>query len=137
LWSNRWNENWQAKPKYSKKTCPSATLSTTKPTTNLLSYGTAKGYLTRKLSSLETGRRRLWITGKLNQDFILTSKAWEVVNHGKKHRVFSLVTVLNKNCVGLDSSHTPFLRRQLDSAVVERFRSIKRDVMFTCNVTYV
>jgi hypothetical protein len=27
--SNRWNENWQGKTKYSKKTCPSATLSTT------------------------------------------------------------------------------------------------------------
>jgi hypothetical protein len=27
-----WNENWQGKPKYSKKTCPSATLSTTNPT---------------------------------------------------------------------------------------------------------
>jgi hypothetical protein len=29
LWSNRWNANWQGKPKYSEKTCPSATLSTT------------------------------------------------------------------------------------------------------------
>jgi hypothetical protein len=27
-----WNENWQGKPKYSEKTCPSATLSTTNPT---------------------------------------------------------------------------------------------------------
>jgi hypothetical protein len=25
--SSRWNENWQGKPKYSEKTCPSATLS--------------------------------------------------------------------------------------------------------------
>jgi hypothetical protein len=30
FWSNWWNENWQWKPKYSEKTCPSATLSTTK-----------------------------------------------------------------------------------------------------------
>jgi hypothetical protein len=30
FWSNRWNEDWQGKPKYSEKTCPSATLSTTK-----------------------------------------------------------------------------------------------------------
>jgi hypothetical protein len=30
FWSNWWNENWQGKPKYSEKTCPSATLSTTK-----------------------------------------------------------------------------------------------------------
>jgi hypothetical protein len=32
LWSSRWNENWQGKPKYSEKTFPSATLSTTNPT---------------------------------------------------------------------------------------------------------
>jgi hypothetical protein len=30
FWSNLWNENWQGKPKYSEKTYPSATLSTTK-----------------------------------------------------------------------------------------------------------
>jgi hypothetical protein len=50
VWSSRWNENWQGKPKYSEKTCPSATLSTTNPiwpdlgsnpATNRLSYGTA------------------------------------------------------------------------------------------------
>jgi hypothetical protein len=29
---NRWNEDWQGKPKYSEKTCPGATLSTTNPT---------------------------------------------------------------------------------------------------------
>jgi hypothetical protein len=32
LRSNWWNEYWQGKPKYSEKTCPSATLSTTNPT---------------------------------------------------------------------------------------------------------
>jgi hypothetical protein len=58
LWSNWWNEDWQGKPKYSEKTCPSATLSTTdptwpdpgsnqgrrgkKPATNRLSYGAAR-----------------------------------------------------------------------------------------------
>jgi hypothetical protein len=57
MWSSRWNENWQGKPKYSEKICPSATSSTTSPTwshpgsnlgrrggkpeTNRLSYGTA------------------------------------------------------------------------------------------------
>jgi hypothetical protein len=57
LWSNWWHEEWQGKPKYSEKTCPRATLSTTNPTwpdpssnpgrrggkpaTNRLSYGTA------------------------------------------------------------------------------------------------
>jgi hypothetical protein len=50
VWSSRWNENWQGKPKYWEKTCPSATLSPTNPTwfdprrggnpaTNRLSYG--------------------------------------------------------------------------------------------------
>jgi hypothetical protein len=29
MWSSWWNENWQGKQKYSKKTCPNATLSTT------------------------------------------------------------------------------------------------------------
>jgi hypothetical protein len=32
VWSSRRNKNWQGKPKYSEKTCPSATLSTTNPT---------------------------------------------------------------------------------------------------------
>jgi hypothetical protein len=57
MWSNQWNANWKEKPKYSEKTCPSATLSTTNPTwsdrgsnpgrrggkpaTHRLSYGTA------------------------------------------------------------------------------------------------
>jgi hypothetical protein len=57
LWRNWWNEDWLGKPKYSEKTCPSATLSTTNPTwldpglntgrrggkpaTNRLSYGAA------------------------------------------------------------------------------------------------
>jgi hypothetical protein len=32
LWRNWWNEDWQGKPKYSEKTYPRATLSTTNPT---------------------------------------------------------------------------------------------------------
>jgi hypothetical protein len=32
LWRNWWNEDWQGKPKYSEKTCPSATLFTSNPT---------------------------------------------------------------------------------------------------------
>jgi hypothetical protein len=59
VWSSQWNENWQEKPKYSEKTCSSATLSTTDSTwldlgsnpdrrggkraTNRLSYGTVYG----------------------------------------------------------------------------------------------
>jgi hypothetical protein len=57
LWRNWWNEDWQGKPKYSEKTYPSASLSTTNPTwpdpgsnpgrrsgkpvTNRLNYGAA------------------------------------------------------------------------------------------------
>jgi hypothetical protein len=56
-WWIWWNDDWQGKPKYSEKTCPSATLSTTnltwpdpgssparrggKPAANRLSYGAA------------------------------------------------------------------------------------------------
>jgi hypothetical protein len=61
-WRNWWNENWHRKPKYSEKTCPNATLSTTsrtwpdpgwnpgrrggKPATNRLSYGAALSHRT-------------------------------------------------------------------------------------------
>jgi hypothetical protein len=68
LWSNWWIEDWYGNPKYSEKTCPSATLSTTnstwpnpgsnpgplswKPATNRLSYGAASViYLNTKLHS--------------------------------------------------------------------------------------
>jgi hypothetical protein len=60
-WRNWWNEDWQGKPKYSEKPCPSATLSTTNPTwpepgsnpgrrrgkpaTNRLSYGSASVFI--------------------------------------------------------------------------------------------
>jgi hypothetical protein len=56
-WRNWWNKDWQGKPKYSEKACPSATLFTTSPTwldpglnsgrrggkpaTNCLTYGAA------------------------------------------------------------------------------------------------
>jgi hypothetical protein len=58
--SSRWDENRQGKPKYSEKTCPSATLSTTNPTwpglepaTNHLSCGTGKmvGHFTKLSAS--------------------------------------------------------------------------------------
>jgi hypothetical protein len=58
MWSSRWNENWQGKPKNSEKTCSSATLSTVNPTwpdtgsaTNRLSYGAAFS-LTVQLTSM-------------------------------------------------------------------------------------
>jgi hypothetical protein len=60
---NWWNDEWQGKPKYSEKTCPSDALSTTNPTccpdanpgcrggkpaSNRLSYGTAFTSLTSR-----------------------------------------------------------------------------------------
>jgi hypothetical protein len=54
VWRSRRNENWQGKPKYSEKTCPSATLPDlgsnagccgVKPATNSLSYGTTRAPL--------------------------------------------------------------------------------------------
>jgi hypothetical protein len=64
MWTSRWNENWQGKPKCSEKTYPSTTFSTTnprcpdlesnpgrrggEPATNRLSYVTAVEYLDMK-----------------------------------------------------------------------------------------
>jgi hypothetical protein len=42
-WSSRWNENWQGKPKYSEKTCLSATLSTTNATWPVQSSNPCRG----------------------------------------------------------------------------------------------
>jgi hypothetical protein len=74
MWSSQWNENWQRKPKYSEKTCPSVILSTTNPTctelgsnlgccsgkqaTNRLSYGMTKKR--GNLGNLSTEGRILW-----------------------------------------------------------------------------
>jgi hypothetical protein len=76
--SSQWNDDWQAKPKYSEKTCPSATLSTISPTwsdpdsnsgsrvgksaTNSLSCGTAfilvvKSYMFRKSYKILLGKQ--------------------------------------------------------------------------------
>jgi hypothetical protein len=77
LWSNWRNEDWQGNPKYSEKTCPSATLSTTNPTwpepgsnpgrrggepaTNRLSYGAAlKKYISHNTSTLCDKMRNLF-----------------------------------------------------------------------------
>jgi hypothetical protein len=75
LWNNWWNKDWDGKPKYSEKTCPSATLPTTNPTwsdpgsnpgrrggkpaTNRLSYGAAHHRLT-PASCIETSLVHLY-----------------------------------------------------------------------------
>jgi hypothetical protein len=51
LWSNRWDENWERKPKYSEKTCPSITWSTTNPT--WLDLGSSPG---RRCEKMVTNR---------------------------------------------------------------------------------
>jgi hypothetical protein len=82
VWSSRWNENWQGKPKYSEKTCLSATFSTTNPTwpdlgsnpgrrgvkpaTNRLSYGTATS---GKLNKLD--QQSLWNSTARKKQFLL------------------------------------------------------------------
>jgi hypothetical protein len=55
VWRDWWNEDWQGKPKYSEKTCPSATLSTTNPT--WLDPGSNPGRRDRKPA---TNRFELW-----------------------------------------------------------------------------
>jgi hypothetical protein len=74
LWRNWWNKDWQGKPKYSEKTCSSATLSTTNPTwldpglnpgrrgekpaTNRLRYGAAKISLLQAMEPHRVARGR-------------------------------------------------------------------------------
>jgi hypothetical protein len=43
IWSICWNEDWQGKPKYSEKICPSATLYTTNPTWHELESNPGRG----------------------------------------------------------------------------------------------
>jgi hypothetical protein len=56
MWSSRWNENWQGKPKYSEKTCPSATLSTTNPTWPDLARTRAAAVGSRRLTAWAMAR---------------------------------------------------------------------------------
>jgi hypothetical protein len=53
FWSNWWNEIWQGKPKYSEKTYPSATLSTTKSLGSAYSKHGRDAY---KMCGQKTGR---------------------------------------------------------------------------------
>jgi hypothetical protein len=95
LWSNQWNANWQGKPKYSEKTCPSATFSPTnltwpdpvsnpghrgwKPATNGLSYGTAELYEVVRTCSTPRGvtHAHVILAGKFKkEDIIWKTNAW-------------------------------------------------------------
>jgi hypothetical protein len=59
MWSSRWNENWQGKPKYSEKSYPSAT-STTYPTWP--DVGSSLGRRSRKPELWHDLRRYLNVT---------------------------------------------------------------------------
>jgi hypothetical protein len=78
MWSSRWNENWQGKPKSLEKTCSSATLSTPnpiwtdlglnpgrrggKPATDRLSYDTTSPlYLGCDLVKCRPGHQQFWL----------------------------------------------------------------------------
>jgi hypothetical protein len=107
LWSNWWNEEWQGKPKYSEKTCPSATLSTTNPTwpdpdsnpgrrsgksaTNRLSYGAQCAACSWLWLNSEAGDRRIWCIGG-----ILISRGHQR-NLGATSSMTGTVIMLNTN----------------------------------------
>jgi hypothetical protein len=57
VWSSSWNENWQGKPKYWEKTCPSATLFTTNPTWPDLESNPGR----RRLIGSAISRSSLWL----------------------------------------------------------------------------
>jgi hypothetical protein len=91
VWSSRWNENWEGKPKYSEKTCPSVTLSTTNPTwpnlgskpgrrggkpaTNRLSYGKL---LVNNLNMWKTLTVPFLCIQRNKSTLFTKSKLWEV-----------------------------------------------------------
>jgi hypothetical protein len=80
VWSSRWNENCHRKPRYSEKTCLSATLSTTNPTWPALDSNPGRRCgkpATNRLSYSTTSSPSLW-----NNHFVQIMKsslrlAWE------------------------------------------------------------
>jgi hypothetical protein len=96
VWSSRWNENWQGKPKYSEKTGSSATSSTTnrtwpglgsnpsrsggKPATNRLSYGTAQslrvGFSSVTLSEIPKITWMIFMKGYFTHLFVWLQYEW-------------------------------------------------------------
>jgi hypothetical protein len=93
VWSSRWNANWQGKLKYSEKTCPNASLSTTNPTwpnpgrrggkpaNNHLSYGTdlASFTLTLKMEAVcssETSANYQTTWRHISED-VINSMRWQ------------------------------------------------------------
>jgi hypothetical protein len=112
MWSNRWNENWQRKLKYSEKPSPIATLSTTnltwtdvgsnpgrrggKPATNRMSYGTAfppiHFAVHCHLQSLSLTLRK-------------EKKRWSSLQYAVSWCIFNLIFVLFYDCSCWFSNH--------------------------------
>jgi hypothetical protein len=65
MFSCRWNENWQGKPKYSEKTCPSANLSTTNPTRPELGSNTSRNGRNRRLTAWDVVRPKTHLSSRL------------------------------------------------------------------------
>jgi hypothetical protein len=66
MWSSRWNENWQGKPKYSEKNWHSATFSTTNPTWTQLGSNPGR----------RSGKQASNRTAKLNLNNFLYNMCW-------------------------------------------------------------
>jgi hypothetical protein len=83
MWSSRWNENWQGKPKYSEKTCPSVTLSTTNPILPDLGSNTGRRGGKPATNRLSCGAAN----ASSNQKFknFLPTSLWKVSHVGRSH----------------------------------------------------
>jgi hypothetical protein len=115
-WTIWWNEDWQGKPKYSEKTCPIATLSTTNPTwpdpgsnpgnrggkpaTNRLSYGSTipPGLLQLCVSSVDGTHSAQLHLEEWNQKWspLRSARKWlyeqeKTPNEGKRHCIMELL----------------------------------------------
>jgi hypothetical protein len=82
MFSSWWNENWQGKPKYSEKTCPSTILSTTNPTWRIL------------------GSNPDHHSGKLATNCLSYGMAWwsvSLFNDGATSEMFSMHSILSSD----------------------------------------
>jgi hypothetical protein len=101
LWSNLWNEDWQGKPKYSEKTCPSATLSTINPTNRRL---VAISYQSPTLLSAIPGlSHKSKSKSKSHCNWQTVSKSWCRTLSGAHDKIFITVWQLRSCFCGAPS----------------------------------